>query len=116
MTYEEALALVKTEYETFHDAAHCEIIRTGLTYDGLEGFCVCLYNEGDRVILTDMGETKEVFDEVTKEEWTALCTEAGFAFRHWHIEREFHSLDDVELFIAFLDAVSNLFWDVDDDE
>lgn len=115
MTYEEALALVKSEYDTLRDAGHCEIILTGLTYDGCNGFCVCLYNEGDRVILTDMGETKDVFDEVSEEEWTALCSEAGFVFRHWHIEREFHSLEDVALYIAFLDAVSNLFWNIDDE-
>ena len=115
MTYEEALALVKSEYDTLRDAGHCEIILTGLTYDGCSGFCVCLYNEGDRVILTDMGETKDVFDEVSEEEWTALCSEAGFVFRHWHIEREFHSLEDVELYVAFLDAISNLFWDIDDE-
>ena len=115
MTYQEALALVKTEYETQRDSSHSEVIYTGLTYDGCSGFCVVLYDEGDRVILTDMGETKEVFDEVREEEWTALCEEAGFVFRHWHIEREFHSLDDVELYIAFLDAISNLFWNIDDE-
>ena len=115
MTYKEALALVKSEYDTCRDAEHCEIILTGLTYDGCNGFCVCLYNEGDRVILTDMGETKDVFDEVSEEEWTALCSEAGFDFRHWHIEREFHSLDDVELYIAFLDAVSNLYFQIDEE-
>lgn len=114
MTYQEALTLVKSEFETYKESSHNEIIRTGLTYDGSHGFCVSLYNEGERVILTDLGETKEVFDEIGEEEWTALCQKSGFAFRHWHIEREFFSLDDVYAFIRFLDEISDLYFPIDD--
>lgn len=114
MTYEEALALVKSEYDTRYDDKHCEVIRTGLTYDGCSGFCVVLYDEGDRVILTDMGVTKEIFDEVTEEEWNALCQAAGCTFRNWRIEREFHSIEDADAFIEFLDKISDLFFHIDD--
>ena len=114
MTYEEALALVKTEFKTRRDAAHCEIIRTGLTYDGCNGFCVCLYNYGDRVCLTDMGETKEIFDEVTKEEWIALCEENGCVFNHWRLERKLESIEDVYAYIQFLDMVSDKFFNLGD--
>ena len=84
MTYEEALEIVKSEFKTIKDAAHCHVIVTGLTYDGCNGFCVCLYNTGEKTILSDMGETNAFFDEVEDEEWEKLCAENGIEFNHWH--------------------------------
>ena len=109
MTYEEALELIRIEYETQKDSKHAEIIYTGLTYDGCNGFCVALYNNGDELILTDFGETKEIFDEVEEKQWIELCSEHGFEFRHWRIVRRFTSLRDVEEFIEFLDFISEEF-------
>ena len=86
MTYQEALALVKSEFSTRRDADHVEVIRTGMTYDGCQGFCVVVYDYGDKVVLSDMGETKYFFFEVPDEEWVALCEENGFDFNHYRIE------------------------------
>ena len=85
MTYEEALKIIEAEYETLPDSPHNKIIRTGLTYNGFNSFCVSIYTDGESVILTDLGETKEVFDEVTEGEWRELCEAHGFEFRHWRI-------------------------------
>ena len=111
MTYQEAVALAATEFELIRDSGHTTLIRTGLTYNGCNGFCVMIYDLGDHAILTDIGETKEIFDEVTEEEWTELCEAHGFAFRHWHIERDIHSMDDIIAFIQFLDFVSDTFFE-----
>jgi len=107
MEYSEALALVKSEFETLRDAAHCEIIYTGLTYDGCNGFCVTLYNYGDKVMISDIGQTKDIFDEVEEEEWKELCRENGFEFNHWRIEKKFSKIEDVYDFINFLDMISD---------
>ena len=111
MTYNEILDLVRTEFDTIKDAPHCEIVRTGLTYDGCTGFCVAIYNYGDVVKISDIGETKEVFDEVTESQWKDLCSKNGFEFNHWRIERVFNSMEDLYDFIKFLDTISDAFFD-----
>lgn len=113
MTYKEVLDLVHTEYETMKDSSHCEIIITGLTYDGCNGFCVAVYDYGDVVKITDIGETKEIFDEVTEEQWKDVCSRNGFEFNHWRIERVFNSMEDVHEFIDFLDEISDFFFDAE---
>ena len=113
MTYEEALEIVKSEFNTLRDASHCEIIRTGLTYDGCNGFCVALYNYGNRIMVTDMGETKEFFFEVEEDEWKRLCAENGFEFNHWRIEKEFKTIDDVYDYINFIDEISDKYFELD---
>lgn len=114
MTYEEALAIVKSEYETRREAAHCEIVKTGLTYDGCEGFCVTIYNYADRgPVISDLGETKEIFDEVEKEEWEKLCAENGFEFNHWRIEKPFTCINDLCEYIDFIDRISDKYFNVD---
>ena len=107
MTYNEGLALVKTEYETIKDSTYNEIIITGLTYDGCNGFCVSVYNKDGEAIITDLGETSHFFDEITEEEWIKDCTEHGFEFNHWRIERKLSSIDDVYDFINFIDFISD---------
>ena len=114
MTYQEALALVKSEFSTRRDADHVEVIRTGMTYDGCHGFCVAVYNYGDRVVLTDMGQTKDFFFEVADEEWVSLCEENGFAFNRWRIEHALDSIDDVYAYINFLDMISDKFFELED--
>lgn len=116
MTYQEALILVKSEFETLRESSHNEIVLTGLTYDGSCGFCVSLYDQDGKAIITDLGETKEVFDEVEKKTWQALCEENGFRFNRWRIERDFNALDDLYAFIAFLDKISDRFYVIEDDD
>ena len=110
MKYEEALALVQEEYETKRDSDHSHVICTGLTYNGCEGFCVVLYKDANgEAIITDMGETKEVFSEVPEKYWINLCKKAKCEFRHWSIVRKFRSIDDLDKYIRFLDKVSDRF-------
>ena len=117
MTYEKALAMIETEFETIKGGADCyRGIRTGLTYDGFNPFCVNIYNSENGVVLSDFGNTKEVFDEVDEGEWTALCEAHGFRFDHGKIVREFKAVTDVADFILFLDLVSTKFWDEMQDE
>lgn len=66
-------------------------------------------------MLTDLGETKEIFDEVTGEKWTGLCNEHGFEFNSWSIEKNFNSNDDVYDYIAFLDYISDKFFPLEDE-
>ena len=109
MNYSEALALVQSEFKTTKYASNCYVIRTNKTYNGANGFCVTLYNKGDKVVLSDLGETKEIFDEVPKETWESLCKENGFEFNRWSIENDFISLDDVYEYIDFLDKISDTY-------
>lgn len=114
MTYTEALELVRTEFETKHDAAHNEVVLTGMTYDGCNGVCVCIYNYGDRIMVTDIGETAYFFSEVEEEEWKSLCAEHGFEFNHWRIETPFNSLEDLYSYIEFIDFISDKYCGLDD--
>ena len=110
MTYEKALEIIEEEFETMRESSNNKIIRTGLTYDGCRGFCVSIYNDNGMAIITDLGETKEVFDEVTEEEWIKLCEENNFEFRHWRIVRVFNCIEDLYDFIKFLDMISDKFF------
>ena len=114
MTYNEILDLVRTEFETMKEAPHCEIVKTGLTYDGCNGFCVAIYNYGDVVKITDLGETKEIFDQLTEAQWIDACTTNGFEFNHWRIERTFNSMEDLYEYIKFIDVISDTFFDDED--
>lgn len=115
MDFEKVLELAREEFELIKDSGHCYIVRTGLTYNGCEGFCVALYKkENGEVVITDLGETKEVFYEVTEEEWKELCVSNGCEFNHWRIEKPFTSMEDLFSFIGFLDYVSDLFFNNED--
>ena len=110
MTYKKALTLIRKRYQTIYDAPHCEIIRTGRTLDGYHSFTVALYDYKDgKLVITDLGETKEVFDEVTEETWRKICEEKGFVFNHWRLEKEFVSMKTVTEFIKFLNYIADLF-------
>ena len=64
MDYIKALEIIEKEFETRRESSHNKIIKTGLTYDGCNGFCVSIYDDNGVALITDLGETKEVFDEV----------------------------------------------------
>lgn len=107
MNYNEALSLIEKEFETIKDSSHSKVIRTGLTYDGCNGFCVCVYDYGDVVKITDMSETRYFFFEVEDEEWEKLCKKHGFELNGWRIERVFNSMNDLYEYIAFIDMISD---------
>lgn len=111
MNYEQALEIIEKEFKTIPDSPHNKIIKTGLTYDGFNSFCACIYNKDGVAILTDLGKTKDVFDEVSQEDWTNLCKQNRFEFNHWSIQRVFTKIEDVYDFIKFLDDVSCKYWD-----
>ena len=113
MTYQEALAIVRTKYETRRSGPHCELVITGLTYDGCNGFSVHIYNYDDRgPVITEIGETKEIYDEVKEEEWKALCAENGYEFNCWRIEKPFTCLEDLDNYIEFLDGVCDKYFGI----
>ena len=116
MTYTEALTLIKTEFETRKVAPHCEIIKTNRTLNGYNSFSINLYQGFDKVILSDLGATKDVFDEVEEEEWRELCASFGFEFKRWKIVRDFSGLDDVYDFIEFLNFIADRFDPLDEDD
>jgi hypothetical protein len=115
MTFEEAIKITEEDFELIKDTPHTRLVRTGLTYDGAKGFCVMLYDKGDRAIITDCGETKEVFDEVTEDEWKKLCKENGTEFNHWRIEKDFNGIEDLYEYIKFIDMISDKFFLADED-
>ena len=113
MDYIKALEIIEKEFETRQESSHNKIIKTGLTYNGCNGFCVSIYDDNGVALITDLGETKEVFDEVSKAEWEELCKEHGFEFRHWRIVREFSSINDLYEYIKFLDFISDKYFKLD---
>ena len=116
MTYEKAIEIVEKEFSLKDNSFNSKIIKTGMTYDGFNSFCACLYNSDNGVIITDLGKTKDIFDEVTQEEWVALCEEHNFRFERWKIVREFNSIKDVYEYIEFLDFISCKYWDALQDD
>lgn len=111
MTYQRAIEIIEKEFSLKDNTENTKFIKTGMTYDGFNHFCACLYNADNGVIITDLGKTKDIFDEVSQEEWAKLCKERGFRFEHWSIVRDFESIKDVYDFIGFLDFISNKYWD-----
>ncbi len=107
MTYQEALTLIESEFETRKASDHADAVKVPRSYNGSTLFAVYLY-QGDTLMLTDLGVTKDIFDEVEEEEWSAFCKEKGFRFAHWRIERDFHSLNDLYAFIDFLEEISDI--------
>lgn len=114
MTFGEAIKIVEKEFDLIYDSPHAKVVRTGLTYDGCRGFCVSIYDSEEGALVSDLGETKEVFDEVEEAEWKALCEEHGFRFVHWRIIRDFTGIEDLYEFIRFLDFISDKYWSEDD--
>lgn len=110
MEYLKALEIIEKEFETIYESSHNKIVRTGLTYDGCRGFCVSIYDKEGEALLTDLGITKDVFDEVEKEEWESLCKEHNFEFAHWSITRKFTCIEDLYEYIRFLDFCSDKFY------
>ena len=108
-SFEEARERVEKKFELLYDSPHAYIILTNKTFDGYNGYTVALYRYGDRIVLSDIGETSQICDEVTVEEWEALCAEYGFTYSHYRIEREFRSLLDLYDYIEFLDIVADRF-------
>ena len=111
MTYEKALEIIESEFETLKESSHNKIVRTNMTYNGYNSFCVSIYNCNGIAILTDLGTTKDVFDEVAEEEWRELCQNHGFEFNHWSIRRDFNKIEDLYDYIEFLDFISRKYWD-----
>ena len=114
MTYQEALALVRTEFETRKMTPNCEVIKTNRTLNGYNSFPITLYDRGDEIILNDLGDTKEVFFEVEHDEWQELCEAHGFEFNHWRIIRPFKGMQDLYDFIDFLDFIADRFDPLDE--
>lgn len=111
MTYEKALEIIEAEFETRTNSPVHKTIQTGLTYDGFNGFCLNIYNSANGVILTDLGKTKDIFNEVPQEDWITLCNQHAFEFVHWRITRKFNDINDVYEFIKFLDLISWKYWE-----
>ena len=102
------------EFELRPHSPVTQIVRTGRTLDGCNSFCIIIYNKVDKVVLTDIGRTKDVFDEVSEEEWEELCKAHNFEFLHWSIVREFTGLQDVYDFIGFLDVIADKYCPLDE--
>ncbi len=116
MEFSKALMFVQAKYETSRESDHCYLIYTGLTYDGCTGFCVNLYrDENGEAIITDLGATKDFYDEVTEQDWKKRCKRAGFEFNHWHIELKYEKIGDVAKFIKFIDSIADEFFDTGDE-
>ena len=109
MFFQEALKIIESKFKTIKESDHNKIIITNKTYDGSNGFCVSIYNKDNIAILTDLGVTKDIFDEVLEEEWIKHCKKFGFSFNHWSIVKEFNELNDLYKYIEFLDIISNIY-------
>lgn len=114
-TFEEAVERVGKKFDLMRDSSHCYTVLTGKTFDGYHGYSVNLYNYGDRIVITDCGDTKDVFDEVEDEEWEALCKEYGFTRSHYRIERQFRSHLDLYDYIEFMDRIADRFSATEED-
>lgn len=110
MTFEEAINLVHTEFETRYDDENCEIIRVNWTYDGSNELMVAVYQEKDAVVLTDLGATKDIFYQVNEDQWIDVCTRNGYIFNRGCIEHSLNDISDVHNFIEFLDSISDIFY------
>ncbi len=116
MIYSKGLELVKSEFKTIKESGHNEAIYLEMTYDGFNCFYISVYDRDGEAILTDLGVSTEVFDEIEDEQWERDCVEHGFEYNHWHIERKLNSIDDVYDFIKFLDYISNREWNKNHDK
>ena len=115
MTYEKALEMIGKEFKTRYVAPDCQAICVPLTYDGVNGIYIAVWDNEGEAILTDEGITKDIFWKATDEtKWRSLCEMNGFSFNcYWHIERKFTAMTDVYDFIDFLMLISNEYNPID---
>ena len=114
MTFAEAVAIVKNEFKTYGTSPFSEGIFIEKTLDGFNCYPVFLYDVDGEILVTDVGSTCEVFDSVTEEEWTKLCEDHGFEFRHWRIVKKFEDIYTVYEFIDFLSFIADTFDPIDE--
>lgn len=119
MDFNQALALIQTEYETRRCADHAYYVRTHLTLDGCNAFSIVLYHDesgyyqSGEIILTDTGNTHYTFFEAPAEDFKALCDKYGFSFVNNCICRPFTGMQDLYDFIDFLIVISDIYCPLD---
>lgn len=107
MNYEQAKQLIKTKWDIMEQTINATHIVVHKLLDGNSLYCIVLYNSDNGVILTDYGNTAELFD-LSEEQFTQICAKHNLTFEDWQIETPFNGLEDVENFISALDEIVSL--------
>ena len=109
MLFDDALKLIQTEFEVRKVAELCYLIKTGLTYDGVNSFFITLYGYGNELILSDTGRTVEILDEVPLSNLENLCNENDFNFVNYKITLKFNGLESVYNYINFMNKLADIY-------
>lgn len=67
---------------------------------------ICLFNDGDKLMLSDMAETADIFYDKTEAYFIEKGLKYNVNFNEWHYEKEYHSFADLDAFIKLLTEIS----------
>lgn len=103
-TYEKALEEIKKEYPIRRMYATYAQIEFDILFDSYNYIFIGVLFEDDKVILTDLAEYAQIcpWEDEDIPELEKLCQKYGVTFKNYHIERLYHSNEDVKKYLDCL--------------
>ena len=103
-TFEKALAEIQKDYSVRRFNSTYAQIEFDILFDDYNFIFIGVLYEDEKVILTDFADYAEIcpWEDDNIHEVEAICQKYGVTFRNYHIERLYHSNEDVKLYLDCL--------------
>ena len=108
-TFEKALAEIRKDYNVVQFTTTYAQIEFDILFDDYNYIFIGVLFEDNKVILTDMADYAEIcpWEDDNIHEVEAICQKYGVTFRNYHIERLYHSNDDIKKYLDCLLALKD---------
>ena len=102
--YEKALEEIKKEYPVRRMTTTYAQIESKILFDDYNYIFIGVLFEEGKIILTDMAEYAQIcpWEDEDIPELEKLCQKHGVTFKNYHIERLYHSNEDVKKYLDCL--------------
>ena len=102
--FEKALAEIRKDYNVVQFTTTYAQIEFDILFDDYNYIFIGVLFEDNKVILTDMADYAEIcpWEDDDIYEVEAICQKYGVTFKNYHIERLYHSNEDVKLYLDCL--------------
>ena len=103
-TFEKALAEIRKDYNVVQFTTTYAQIEFDILFDDYNYIFIGILFEDNKVILTDMADYAEIcpWEDDNIHEVETICQKHGVTFKNYHIERLYHSNEDVKLYLDCL--------------
>ena len=108
-TFEKALAEIRKDYNVVQFTTTYAQIEFDILFDDYNYIFIGVLFEDNKVILTDMADYAEIcpWEDDNIHEVEAICQKYGVTFNNYHIERIYHSNDDIKKYLDCLLALKD---------